>query len=166
MKRTVLSFAAAVALAGAAFAQDAMMNGPSKDGGAMMSRDANQAANSMMAPAKDTGASGSMMAPAHRTVPYTDLTSAEALAATGPTVLLFAAASDAAGRAEIAKIDSDGSRLGGITVVVVDPGKAAGLKARYRVMAALAYVQIDAEGKAIETWKGGGVDGILAHVRM
>jgi hypothetical protein len=79
---------------------------------------------------------------------------------------LFAAGSDPAGQAEVARIDRDGSRLGRITVVVVDTDKAADLKARYRVRGRHTYVQIDAEGRALSAWSGGGVDGILAHVRM
>jgi hypothetical protein len=140
-----------------------MMGGPSKDGGAMMSKEPEQAPGAMMAPSTD---SGTMMAPAARAVPFTDLKSAEALAAKGPTVLLFAADRDPAGRMELDQIDAAGPRLGDVTVVVVDPDKAADLKARYRVMGRTAYVQIDAMGKAVAAWSGGGVDGILAHVKI
>ena len=117
------------------------------------------AGDTMMAPAKD---SGTMMA--GRTVAFTDLKSVEALAAKGPTVLLFAAKGDTVSQADIAQINSEGERLGNITVVVVDPDKAADLKARYRVMGGHTYVRIDAMGVRLASWSGGGVDGILAHV--
>jgi hypothetical protein len=156
--------------AGAVFAEDTMMSAPPKDQGAMMSQDADQPAGTMMAPPKDAG--DTMMAPAKdsgtmmagRTVAFTDLKSVEALAAKGPTVLLFAAKGDTVSQADIAQINSEGERLGNITVVVVDPDKAADLKARYRVMGGHTYVRIDAMGVRLASWSGGGVDGILAHV--
>ncbi len=171
MKRVSLLVSAALGFAGAAFAQDAMMSAPSEDTGAMMSQDSDQAAGAMMAPPKD---SGPMMAPPKdadrmtartgQTVVFTDLKSAEALVSRGPTVLLFAANGDPASQAEIAQINSEGTRLGNITVVVVDYDKAADLKARYKVMSRHTYVRIDAMGGELAAWSGGGVDGILAHV--
>ncbi len=161
MKRVILPVIAALAFAGAAFAQDSMMSAPSTDTGSMMSNDSEQKAGAMMAPQKDAYR---MMAAQGQIMMFSDLKSAEALAAKGPTVLLFASDNDPASQAEIAQIKTDGSRLGDISVVVVNYDKAADLKARYKVMSRHTYVEIDAMGGERAAWSGGGVDGILAHV--
>ena len=97
---------------------------------------------------------------------YTDLEAAKALAAKGPTVLFFAADWCPYCQADLRDINANGSRLGNITIVVVDYDKErrAG-EGTYGVTVQDTFVQIDAEGAKLGAWNGGGVDGILARVK-
>jgi thioredoxin 1 len=161
MKSMVVLFVAALALPAAAFAQDAMMaapeagtdmmSPPAKDSGAMM---ADPKAGSTLRFAAGTG---------HK-VNFTTLKAAQAVAAKGPAVLMFAADWCPRCQADLRQISAEGARLGNITVVVVDYDKAVDLKARYGITYQHTYVQIDAMGKKLAAWSGGGVDGILSHV--
>ena len=138
---------------------------------------------SMMQSAAKAGGTGSMMssnttsddpkigaalriAPSTgRKVIYTTLEAAEALAAKGPTVLMFAADWCPICQADLTDINANGSRLGKITVVIVDYDKERGLERTYGVTVQHTYVQIDAAGQKLTAWNGGGVDGILSHVK-
>jgi hypothetical protein len=176
MKSTVFLMAVALALPAAVFAQDKMMSAPATGGAdAMMRAPAARSADSMMGePAMDKGAAttadpkvGSMLrsaASTGRKVIFSTLKAARALAAKGPTVLMFAADGSPVSQAALREINAEGSRLGNVTVVVVDYDKAADLKARYGVTYQYAYVRIDAMGRKLAAWSGGGVDGILSHV--
>jgi len=190
MKRKALVAAVVITLALSAnlFAQDKMV-GATGQGGAdsMMSAPASGSADTMMkAPASGntdtmmsasgTGKGGSMAADpetgrmlrmagstGHKVL-FTTLEAAEALAAKGPTVLMFAADWCPICQADLKDINAHGSRLGAITVVVVDYDKAADLKSRYGITYQHTYVQIDPMGKKLGVWSGGGVDAILSHV--
>lgn len=138
---------------------------------------------SMMKSAAGAGGTGSMMAPGTETadpkvgselrlarstgkkVPYTTLDAAKAIAAKSPTVLLFAADWCPTCQADLADINANGSRLGNITIVVVDYDKERQLEKTYGVTVQHTYVQIDAKGVKLGAWNGGGVDGILAHAK-
>ena len=190
MKQIVVVAALAAALAGAAWA-DEMMSGSSSSS----SSDANSmmapADNSMTAPNAMAG-SGSMMASdmsydtlkkqgkladvrmgmqlraamsSGMKVTYKDLMSAEKLAGSGPTVLFFAADWCPYCQADLKDINMNGSRLGGITVVVVDYDKAADLKKKYAVTEQDTFVQIGPMGEKLAAWNGGGVTGILDKVQ-
>jgi thiol-disulfide isomerase/thioredoxin len=178
----------ALAMTAGTFAQNSMMAAPTTGStdsmmaapttsaaGTMMAPPATSATDSMMA-APATSGSDTMMAdpktgamlrmamgPAQKVL-FTTLKAAEALAAKGPTVLLFAADWCPTCQADLKELNTSGSRLGNITVVVVDYDKAADLKARYGVTYQHSYVQIDATGKKLALWSGGGIDGILAHI--
>jgi thiol-disulfide isomerase/thioredoxin len=157
------------------FAQDKMMGADGQGGaGTMMSPPAAGSTDSMM---RTTGTDKGGMAADPRTgnmlrtagstghkVLFSTLDAAEALAAKGPTVLMFAADWCPICQADLKDINANGSRLGSITIVVVDYDKAAELKSRYGITVQHTYVQIDAEGKKLAIWSGGGVDGILSHV--
>jgi len=100
-----------------------------------------------------------------RKTPYTDLAAAEALAATAPTVLFFAADWCPYCQADLKDINANGSRLGTITIVVVDYDKERALEKTYGVTVQDTFVQIDASGARLAAWNGGGVDGILSRVK-
>ena len=100
-----------------------------------------------------------------RKVVYTDLEAAKALAAEGPTVLFFAADWCPYCQADLKDINANGSRLGGVTIVVVDYDKERELEKLYAVTAQDTFVQIDSRGARLVAWNGGGVDGILSHVK-
>ena len=95
---------------------------------------------------------------------FSTLRAAEAIAANGPAVLMFAADWCPICQADLKDINAHGSRLGDVTVVVVDYDKSADLKTRYGITYQHTYVQIDAMGRKLGVWSGGGVDGILSHV--
>jgi thiol-disulfide isomerase/thioredoxin len=138
---------------------------------------------SMMKSAAGAGGTGSMMssntaaadpkvgsdlrfaASTGRKVIYTDLEAAKALAAKSPTVLFFAADWCSNCQADLRDINANGSRLGNITIVVVDYDKERQLEKAYAVMVQDTFVQIDATGARLGGWNSGGVDGILAHVK-
>jgi thiol-disulfide isomerase/thioredoxin len=96
---------------------------------------------------------------------YTDLEAAKALAAKGPTVLFFAADWCPTCQADLKDINANGSRLGNITIVVVDYDKERQLEKAFGITVQNTYVQIDATGSKLAGWNGGGVDGILARVK-
>jgi thiol-disulfide isomerase/thioredoxin len=138
---------------------------------------------SMMKSAAGAGGTGSMMlsstatadpkvgselrfaASTGRKVIYTDLEAAKALAAKAPTVLFFAADWCPYCQADLKEINANGSRLGDITIVVVDYDKERQLEKAYGVTVQDTFVQIDATGARLGSWNSGGVDGILARVK-
>ena len=97
-------------------------------------------------------------------VMHTDLDDARALAAMGPTVLFFFADWCPSCRADMAQIEDRIEELGDITIVVVDYDRSRDLKKQYGVSYQHTYVQIDADGEAVELWNGGGVEGILENI--
>jgi thiol-disulfide isomerase/thioredoxin len=96
---------------------------------------------------------------------YSDLKAAQALAATRPTVLFFAADWCPTCRAALKDFEANGSRLGDIAVVIVDYDKNPDLKARYGITAQHTFVQVDAKGARLARWNGGGVDEILKNIK-
>ncbi|HUX36868.1 MAG TPA: thioredoxin family protein [Rectinemataceae bacterium] len=97
---------------------------------------------------------------------YSTLTAAEAIASKGPAILFFAADWCPSCQADLRDINTNGSSLGNITVIVVDYDKSAELKARYGIGIQDSFVRIDAMGSRLVAWNGGGVAGILAHVKQ
>jgi thiol-disulfide isomerase/thioredoxin len=96
---------------------------------------------------------------------YTDIEAAKALAAKGPTVLMFAADWCPYCQADLKDINANGSRLGNVTIVVADYDKERELEKTYGVTVQDTFVQIDADGAKLAAWNSGGVDGILARVK-
>ena len=164
----VMVSAFAVAAAGA-FAQSGTMMAPAAGAGGAaggMMSDSPQKAGTMMAedPAKSEGAMlRQAMGTGHK-VAFTDLAAARKLAEKGPVVLFFAADWCPDCRADLKDINANGSRLSDVTVVVADYDKTADVKMMYGIAYQHSYVQIDAKGKALAAWSGGGVEGILKHV--
>jgi thiol-disulfide isomerase/thioredoxin len=97
---------------------------------------------------------------------FKDMKSTQALAMENPTVLFFAADWCPSCQADLKDINANGSRLGSVDVVVVDYDKSADLKAKYGVTVQDSFVQIDATGKELAIWNGGGVDGILKNLKQ
>lgn len=159
MKTT--GIAAAVVLAGTlAFGQSMMMKSAAGPGGtaSMMQSAAATADPRVGAELRAAPSTG------HKIL-YTDLAAAEALAAKGPTVLFFAADWCPYCQADLRDINANGSRLGPITIVVVDYDKERALEKTYGVTVQDTFVQIDSSGARLAAWNGGGVDGILTRVK-
>ncbi len=159
MKSTAI--AAALLVAGVlAFGQSMMMKSGTGSGGtgSMM------LSNTAMADPK-VGAALRSAPSTGRKVPYTSLEAAEALAVKAPTVLFFAADWCPYCQADFKDINANGSRLGSITIVVVDYDKERELETTYGVTVQDTFVQVDPNGMRLAAWNGGGVDGILARVK-
>ena len=157
--KTLTLAAAALAISALAFGQSMMKSASGAGGtGSMMlsgTMTADPKVGAELRFAKSTG----------NKVIYTDLESAKALAARAPTILFFAADWCPYCQADFKEINADGSRLGNITIVVVDYDKERKLEKTYGVTVQDTFVQIDAAGTRLTAWNGGGVDGILAHVK-
>jgi thiol-disulfide isomerase/thioredoxin len=157
--KTILLAAMVIAISTAAFGQSMMKSAAGAGGtGSMMSSNtlsADPAIGSQLRFVKSTG---------HKVI-FTDIEAAKALAVKGPTVLMFAADWCPYCQADLTDINANGSRLGDITLVVVDYDKERELEKTYGIIVQHTYVQIDAKGTKLTAWNGGGVDGILAHVK-
>ena len=157
--KTLTLAAAALVISTLAFGQSMMKSAAGAGGtGSMMSSStatADPKVGSELRFAKSTG----------NKVIYTDLEAAKALAAKVPTVLFFAADWSPSSQADLQEINANGSRLGNITIVVVDYDKERQLEKNYGVSVEDTFVQIDAKGSKLTAWNGGGVDGILARVK-
>ena len=157
MKRTlVLLFIGAVAAVG--FSQSMMKTAGSSGGtGSMTSPntlDAAPTAGSELRTAKSEA----------KKIPFTNLADAQALAEKVPVVLFFAADWCPTCQSAMKDINANGSRLGAITIVVVDYDKEKDLKRQFGVTVQHTFVQIDAKGRKLGAWNGGGVDLILERV--
>jgi thiol-disulfide isomerase/thioredoxin len=141
-----------VVAAGLAVASLAFAAGNREPEGAMMQKAPEGA---MMA--KDAG-------PAWR-VEFTTLDDAKALAAESPTVLFFTADWCPTCKAALRDLDANGAKLGDRKIVLVDYDTSADLKMQYGVTYQHTWVWIDEAGKALATWNGDGVDGILKRVK-
>ena len=156
--KTLTLAAAVLVISTLAFGQSMMKSAAGAGGtGSMMS------SNTANADPK-VGAELRFAASTGRKVIYTDLEAAKALAEKAPTVLFFAADWCPYCQADLKEINANGSRLGNITIVVVDYDKERQLEKAYGVTVQDTFVQIDAAGARLGAWNSGGVDGILARV--
>lgn len=157
--KSFLLAAAALSIATLAFGQSMMKSAGSAGGtGSMMS------SNTMTADPK-VGSELRFAMSTGRKVIYTDIEAAKALAAKAPIVLFFAADWCSLCQADLKDINANGSRLGEITIVVVDYDKERELEGTYGVTVQDTFVQIDSNGARLVAWNGGGVDGILSRVK-
>jgi thiol-disulfide isomerase/thioredoxin len=157
--KSILFAIALLSIGTLAFGQSMMKSAAGAGGtGSMMS------SNTQTADPK-VGAELRVAASTGRKVIYTTIEAAEALAAKGPAVFMFAADWCPTCQADLKDINANGSRLGKITIIVVDYDKERELARTYGVMVQHTYVQIDAKGDKLAAWNGGGVDGILDHVK-
>ena len=158
MKRTGMTIVFLAALSAGLFGQSMMSTSNSTGGTSSM-----MSANPMKA---DTKVGNQLRyAPSNGTkIIFSTLTAAEQVAAKQPTVLFFAADWCPYCQADLRDINANGDRLGDVAIVVANYDKEADLKAKYGITRQDTFVQIDANGKQLAIWAGGGVDGILSHV--
>jgi thioredoxin 1 len=163
--RFIMTFLFVLVLTGGAFAQDMKDSKMSSDSGGMSPSTSD---NSMKGPAVTAdpkmGNELRYAMSTGRKVIFTNLKAAETIAEKNPAVLFFAADWCPYCQADLKDINVNGSRLGDITVVVLNYDKTAALKTKYGVTVQDTFVQIDSAGKKLAIWNGGGVDGILSHV--
>jgi thiol-disulfide isomerase/thioredoxin len=171
MKTTALT-AAVLLVSALAFGQSMMKSATGSGGtGSMMEAATGSGgtgtmmlSNAPMADPKVGAQLRAAMSTGHK-VPYTDLAAAEALASKVPTVLFFAADWCPYCQADFKDINANGSRLGNITIVVVDYDKERELEKTYGVTVQDTFVQIDSTGARLTAWNSGGVDGILSRTK-
>jgi len=157
--KSILLAAAVLSISTLAFGQSMMKSAGSSGGtGSMMS------SNTMSADPKVGNELRFAMSTGHKVI-FSDLEAAEALAAKTPTVLFFAADWCPYCQADLKEINANGSRLGDITIVVVNYDKERALEKTYGVTVQDTFVQIDSTGARLVAWNGGGVDGILSRVK-
>ena len=127
-------------------------------------------AQSMMSTGSSSTSAGSMTAPAtadpkvgHELrlakstglkVIFTDMAAAQALAATGPVVLFFAADWCPFCQADLKDINANGSLLKDIAVVVLDYDKEKAVKRQFGVTVQDTFVQIDGKGTKLRPGTG------------
>ncbi len=124
------------------------------------------AQESMMAPPAEAGQGGSMMMSggASRIIPFSDLSTARYLAARAPTVFFFQSAGCQSCQVALRELQAGTRRLGQAVVIVVDYDRAADLKKLYGVSSQHTWVRIDAEGRKLAAWSGGGLEELLRRV--
>jgi thiol-disulfide isomerase/thioredoxin len=159
MMKKILLIVAVLCISTLAFCQSMMKSADSSGGTSSM-----MSSNSMAADPK-MGSELRLATSTGRKVIYTDLKAAEMLAAKAPTVLFFAADWCPLCQADLKDINANGSRLGNITIVVVDYDKERELERTYGVTVQDTFVQIDPTGARRVAWNGGGVEGILSRVK-
>jgi thiol-disulfide isomerase/thioredoxin len=120
----------------------------------------------MMAPPAEAGQGGTMMmaGPASRIIPFTDLATARLLAAQAPTVLFFRATWCPTCQQAMRELQAGAGRLGEVAVLVVDYDQAGELKKRYGVTSQHTWVRIDASGRKLAVWNGGGLEELLRRM--
>jgi hypothetical protein len=125
-----------------------------------------QAQESMTAPPAEAGQGGSMMmsGAAARIIPFTDLSTARYLAARAPTVFFFQDPACQSCQAAMRELQAGARKLGQAVVIVVDYDRAAELKKLYGVKSVHTWVRIDADGRELASWSGGGLEELLRKV--
>ena len=158
--KSILLVGAVLSMSTLAFGQSMMKSAAGSSGGtgSMMS------SNAMSADPKVGSELRFATSTGHKVI-YTDIEAAKALAAKAPTVLFFSADWCPYCQADLKEINANGSRLGDITIVVVNYDKERELEKTYGVTVQDTFVQIDSMGARLVAWNGGGVDGIISRVK-
>ena len=86
------------------------------------------------------------------------------LAAKGTTVVFFYAAWCPNCRATVTELNARWDEVNpGLTLVIADYDKEQALKARFGVTYQDTFVLLDKDGKGVDIWNSGGVNGLNAH---
>src|SRR3569623_359386 len=90
-----------------------------------------------------------------------------ALAAKGTTVVFFYAAWCPNCRATVTELKARWDQVRpGVTLVIADYDKEHALKAKYGVTYQDTFVRLDRDGKGVDLWNSGGVNGLNAHTKL
>lgn len=104
------------------------------------------------------------VAPASQVLSYEGDTQLAELAAKGTTVVFFYAAWCPNCRATVTELNARWNEVNpGLTLVIADYDKEQALKARFGVTYQDTFVLLDKDGKGLELWNSGGVNGLNAH---
>lgn len=103
-------------------------------------------------------------APASQVLSYEGEAQLAELAAKGTTVVFFYAAWCPNCRATVTELNARWDEVNpGLTLVIADYDREQALKARFGVTYQDTFVLLDKDGKGIELWNSGGVNGLNAH---
>lgn len=103
-------------------------------------------------------------APASQVLSYEGDAQLAELAAKGTTVVFFYAAWCPNCRATVTELNARWDEVNpGLTLVIADYDKEQALKTRFGVTYQDTFVLLDKDGKAVEIWNSGGVNGLNAH---
>ena len=103
-------------------------------------------------------------APASQVLAYEGEAQLAELAAKGTTVVFFYAAWCPNCRATVTELNARWDEVNpGLTLVIADYDKEQALKARFGVTYQDTFVLLDKDGKGVELWNSGGVNGLNAH---
>lgn len=103
-------------------------------------------------------------APASQVLSYEGDAQLAELAAKGTTVVFFYAAWCPNCRATVTELNARWDEVNpGLTLVIADYDKEQALKARFGVTYQDTFVLLDKEGKGVDIWNSGGVNGLNAH---
>ncbi len=103
-------------------------------------------------------------APASQVLSYEDDAQLAELAAKGTTVVFFYAAWCPNCRATVTELNARWDEVNpGLTLVIADYDKEQALKARFGVTYQDTFVLLDKDGKGVDLWNSGGVNGLNAH---
>ncbi len=103
-------------------------------------------------------------APASQVLSYEGDAQLAELAAKGTTVVFFYAAWCPNCRATVTELNARWDEVNpGLTLVIADYDKEQALKARFGITYQDTFVLLDKDGKGVEIWNSGGVNGLNAH---
>jgi thiol-disulfide isomerase/thioredoxin len=103
-------------------------------------------------------------APASQVLSYEGDAQLSELAAKGTTVVFFYAAWCPNCRATVTELNARWDEVNpGLTLVIADYDKEQALKARFGVTYQDTFVLLDKDGKGVDIWNSGGVNGLNAH---
>jgi thiol-disulfide isomerase/thioredoxin len=103
-------------------------------------------------------------APASQVLSYEGDAQLAELAAKGTTVVFFYAAWCPNCRATVTELNARWDEVNpGLTLVIADYDKEQALKARFGVTYQDTFVLLDKDGKGVDIWNSGGVNGLNAH---
>jgi len=104
------------------------------------------------------------VAPASQVLSYEGDAQLAELAAKGTTVVFFYAAWCPNCRATVTELNARWDEVNpGLSLVIADYDKEQALKARFGVTYQDTFVLLDKDGKGVELWNSGGVNGLNAH---
>jgi thiol-disulfide isomerase/thioredoxin len=115
----------------------------------------------------DDAAAASVVAAPSQVVAFESETQLNALAAAGTTVVFFFANWCPNCRATVTELNArwDDVRPG-LTLVIADYDKEQALKQKFGITYQDTFVLLDKDGKGLEVWNSGGVDGLNAHTSL
>ena len=103
-------------------------------------------------------------APASQVLSYEGDAQLAELAAEGTTVVFFYAAWCPNCRATVTELTARWDEVNpGLTLVIADYDKEQALKARFGITYQDTFVLLDKDGKGVDIWNSGGVNGLNAH---
>jgi thiol-disulfide isomerase/thioredoxin len=117
--------------------------------------------------AEDAAASAATAPAAAQVVAFENEAQLDALAAKGTTVVFFFATWCPDCRATVTELNARWDEVRpGLTLVIADYDKEQALKAKFGITYQDTFVLLDKDGKGVDIWNSGGVNGLNAHTSL